>query len=169
MVKSIDMLSEISVLVSKPWIIYTVQSNINVECHDCRHWRKADDNQESCILVIVFFFYCILYFLYWLTIVGCKYNGSSILNDKFNEKIHSDELNSLRLEDILLRCMKHRIHIFLLRPAVLPQATDPAPSTRLRAICDHLLVNLTSHTWEKCCPRGGKRDTSPGRHHRRFM
>lgn len=69
-----------------------------------------------------------------------------MLNDGFKEKIPSDGSNGLRLEDVLLRCMKHRIGIPLLRPAVLPQATDPAPSTQLRAMCDHLLVNLTSHT-----------------------
>lgn len=82
--------------------------------------------------------------------MGCKYNGSSIFNGEINEKIHSDGSNSLKLEDILLRSMKHGIHILLSRPAVLPQATDPAPSTRLRAMCDHSLVNLTKpHLREK--------------------
>lgn len=42
MLTSIDMLSEIPVPVSYSWIIHAVQSNINVECHDCRHEHKAE-------------------------------------------------------------------------------------------------------------------------------
>lgn len=114
--------------------------------------------QECCIVIL--FFLLLLFQL--CSIVGCKYNRSSILqNDELNEEIHSDGPNSLRLEDILLRCMKHRIHIFLLRPAILPQATDPAPSTRLRTMCDHSLVNLTKPHLRKMLPLQKKTGLQP--------
>lgn len=62
----------------------------------------------------------------------CKYDEDDILqNDEVNENRFIQTYfqlrgsNSLWLEDVLLRCMKHRIHLFLLRLTVLPQGTDP--------------------------------------------
>lgn len=65
--------------------------------------------------------------------MDCKYEDDIWQNDELNENgfvqtcFQLRGSNSLWLEDVLLRCMKHRIHLFLLRPTVLPQGTDPVP------------------------------------------
>lgn len=104
---------------------------------------KLRGHPKCCILIIFFIFQS-------YNIMVCKYDEDDILqNDELNENRFIQTCfqlrgsNSLWLEDVLLRCMKHRIHLFLLRPTVLPQGTDPVPWTRLGATRDCLLVNRT--------------------------
>lgn len=105
---------------------------------------KLRGHPKCCILILLFF----LFQSY--NIMGCKYAEDDILqNDELNEnrfiqaRFQLRGSNSLWLEDAPLRCMKHRIHLFLLRPTVLPQGTDPVPWTPLGTTCDCLLVNRT--------------------------